>query len=159
MASDPIAALEYETMVFGRHLSLLPRRPRRRGGVLDHSAYVLLALLCGRGPMSIRQLSEITGLEASTLNRQTAALRRDGYAERMADPGGGPAKKFQLTEAGREIFREERRESRRILESLVADWSGEDRATLATLLARFNRAIEKRAGRQWPRAGRDVDPG
>src|SRR5690625_2388945 len=109
MASDPIAALEYETMVFGRHLSLLPRRPRRRGGVLDHSAYVLLALLCGRGPMSIRQLSEITGLEASTLNRQTAALRRDGYAERMADPGGGPAKKLQLTKAGSVLLREERR--------------------------------------------------
>src|SRR5690625_7940256 len=122
MASDPIAALEYETMVFGRHLSLLPRRPRRRGGVLDHSAYVLLALLCCRGPMSIRQLSEITGLEASTLNRQSAALRRDGHAERTADPGGAPAKKFRLTDAGRQSFRQALRVSPRLRDSLGADW-------------------------------------
>lgn len=151
MVHDPLAALEYETMVFGRHLSVLPRRPRRRGGVLDHSAYVLLAILSARGSVTIRQLSDITGLEASTLNRQTAALLRDGYAERISDPLGGAAKKFRLTTSGERILAEERGASQQALDSLTANWTEEDRARLAELLGRLNEAIEYRTGRHWPR--------
>nr|BFF21779.1 hypothetical protein GCM10025730_53000 [Promicromonospora thailandica] len=105
----------------------------------------------GRGPSTIAQLTAATGLDASTLNRQTAALRTAGLAERFEDPDGGPARKLRLSEHGRRMLDEERRASRDSLAELVTDWSEEDRARFAELLARCNRAVEERSGRYWPR--------
>ncbi len=151
MNVDPVAAVEYEAMVFGRHLSELPGRSRRRRGVLDASAYTLLAILRAAGPASIGQLSAITGLDASTLNRQTAALLREGYAERIPDPDGGMARKFRGTAEGERVFEEERSASREAIASLTADWDEADRAALGALLGRLNRVIEERSGHTWPR--------
>lgn len=146
-----IARIEYESLVFSRHQSELSGRSRRTHGVLDQSAYTLLTLLEAGGPASIGELSAITGLDASTLNRQTAALLRDGYAERIPDPEGGMARKFRMTPAGRSAAAEERQGSRRGLQSLLADWSPQDREAFGELLGRFNRSIEDRSGRAWPR--------
>ncbi|MEE6282319.1 MarR family winged helix-turn-helix transcriptional regulator [Georgenia sunbinii] len=151
MTCDPIVAVEYEAMVFGRHLTSLPGRSRRSQGVLDTSAYTLLALLQVGGPASIRQLSAITGLDASTLNRQTAALLRDHYAERIPDPDGGVARKFRITGTGERALEEERAASREALAALTADWTEADRVALGSLLGRLNRAVEQRSGRAWPR--------
>src|SRR3546814_7701093 len=76
---------------------------------LDRSAYTLLTRLVMEGPMSIGQLSEAFGLDASTLNRQTAAMMRDGLVERIPDPEGGLARKFLVTESGRKRLDRERR--------------------------------------------------
>lgn len=146
-----IAVIEYESMIFGRHLAGLPGRTRRTGGVLDHSAYSLLSILQARGPSSIRELTAVTGLDASTLNRQTAALLRENYAVRIPDPAGGLARKYQITDHGERTLREEREASRAALAGLIADWSETDRATFAELLRRLNDAIEQHVGRHWPR--------
>lgn len=151
MASDSIGSLEYEMMVLGRHLTGLPGHSRRSRGELDQSAYTLLSLLTLTGPASIGELSAVTGLDASTLNRQTGALTRDGYAERIPDAAGGMARKFRPTEAGRKALEEERRASRVALESLVEDWDERDTQALSDLLQRLNREIETRVGRTWPR--------
>lgn len=50
--------------------------------------------------MSIGQLSDAFGLDASTLNRQTAAMLRGNLVERIADPDGGIARKFRITAEG-----------------------------------------------------------
>ncbi|WP_460776206.1 MarR family winged helix-turn-helix transcriptional regulator [Microbacterium sp. GXF7504] len=157
MDIDPVAVVEYEAMIFGRHLAGFPGRSRRRHGVLDQSAYVLLSLLRVAGPMSIRELSDTTGLDASTLNRQTAALVRSGHAERIPDPDGGVARKFTATAAGTAALLEEREASRAALASLTADWAPSDREALGELLGRLNRAIESRAGRTWPRPPAPAD--
>lgn len=151
MTVDPISVIEYESMVFERHLSSLPGRTRRTGGVLDQSAYTLLNLLQAGGPQSIGELSAVTGLDASTLNRQTAALLRDDLAERITDPSGGVARKYRMTEHGEKAVQEERAASRAGLGRLLEEWTDEDREVFAGLLGRFNRSIEKQAGRDWPR--------
>ncbi|WP_308168109.1 MarR family transcriptional regulator [Nonomuraea sp. NEAU-A123] len=94
----PTHLVEYETMLLGRHN--LTARSRREGGLLDRSAYILLSCIRVEGPMSIRQLSEAFGLDASTLNRQTAAMLRDELVERIPDPDGGIARKFRITDEG-----------------------------------------------------------
>lgn len=152
MPADTISVLEYESMVFGRHLAGFPGRTRRRRGVLDQSAYTLLSLLQTGGPTSIAELAAITGLDTSTLTRQTAALQRSGTAERIPDPDGGKARKFRVTDEGERLVDEERRASRAALEMLTADWPKADREALATLLGRLNNAIEGRSGHSWPRA-------
>jgi DNA-binding MarR family transcriptional regulator len=151
MATDPVHVVEYEALVLGRHLAGLPGRTRRRGGVLDQSAYALLTLLESGGPTTIGDLADITGLDASTLNRQTAALLRQGYADRIPDPDGGKARKFRTSPAGRAALDEERRASWRALADIMADWAEDDRAALGDLLGQLNRAIEDRSGRPWPR--------
>ncbi|GHH65037.1 MarR family winged helix-turn-helix transcriptional regulator [Promicromonospora soli] len=150
--SSPINRIEYEAMLFGRHLATLPAgRSRRKGGRLDQSAYTLLSLLDAGGPASLAELAVATGLDVSTLNRQTAALRREGLAERFEDPDGGQARKLRLSDVGRRLLTEEREASQALLADLLADWPEEDRVQLAELLGRYNRVVEERSGRRWPR--------
>lgn len=152
MEDDVIAELEYETLVFSRHQSELTGRARRSQGTLDHSAYTLLTLLSSDGPASIGELSAITGLDVSTLNRQTAGIVRSGYAERIPDPQGGLARKFRLTDLGEVMFEEERDGSRRSLGTIVEEWDPAERRALAHLLRKLNVEIEGRRGTAWPRS-------
>src|SRR6266700_1781876 len=95
----PIDLVEFETMLLSRY-TLNPHF-RNAYGLLERSAYLLLSRLAVAGPLSIRQLSDALRLDASTLNRQTGVLLRTRLVERIADPDGGIARKFRLTEAGR----------------------------------------------------------
>lgn len=150
--ASPIDRIEYEAMLFGRHLAALPAgRSRRKGGLLDQSAYTLLSLLDAGGPASLAELAAATGLDVSTLNRQTAALRRSGLAERFDDPEGGQARKLRLSDDGRRLLAEERAASQALLADLLAGWPEGDRVQFAELLVRYNRVIEDRSGRHWPR--------
>ncbi|MER7657722.1 MarR family winged helix-turn-helix transcriptional regulator [Streptomyces albidoflavus] len=138
-------------MLLGRHSFLHQRAGRRRNGALERSAYILLSRLEVQGPMSIGELSDAFGLDASTLNRQTAAVLRAGLAERVPDPEGGMARKFRMTEAGVEALREEREGVVASLDRVMADWPEEDIAAFAAYLRRFNAGIERLSGRPWPR--------
>lgn len=146
----PTDSIEYETMLLGRHF-LVTARGKRGGGLLDRSAYVLLSRIRAEGPMSIRQLSEAFGLDASTLNRQTAAMMRDGLVERIPDAEGGIARKFRITGEGERRLDQERAEIVGGLEKLLADWSPDEVAQFAAYLKRFNTDIERLTDRSWPR--------
>ncbi|WP_436735738.1 MarR family winged helix-turn-helix transcriptional regulator [Streptomyces sp. BBFR102] len=143
--------VEYEQMLLSRHFSLHQRGGRRRDGALERSAYILLSRLEVQGPMSIGELSDAFGLDASTVNRQTAAVLRTGMAERIPDPEGGMARKFRMTEAGARTLREEREGIVASLERVMADWPEEDVAAFADYLRRFNTGIERLDARPWPR--------
>lgn len=103
------------------------------------------------GPMSIGQLSEAFGLDASTLNRQTAAMLRAGVVERISDPDGGIARKFRITEEGERRLEADRTSNIEGLDRVMEHWSPEDVARFASFLERFNRDIERLEGRPWPR--------
>lgn len=95
------AAVEYEQMLLARHSLASYNRVLH---TLDRSAYILLSLVRVKGPMSIGELSEALGLDASTLNRQTAAAMRSGLLERIPDPDGGIARKFSVTQEGADAW-------------------------------------------------------
>ncbi|MEU8948035.1 MarR family transcriptional regulator [Streptomyces sp. NPDC048489] len=148
----PLDLLEFETMLLGRHMHMLNPRARGAGEErLDRSAYVLLSRIQAQGPMSIGEFSEAFGLDASTLNRQTAAMVRAGVVERMPDPEGGMARKFAITAEGERRLDIHRTENLEGLEKVMADWTAEDVAEFAAYLSRFNRDIERLDGRPWPR--------
>jgi DNA-binding MarR family transcriptional regulator len=144
----PTHLIEYETMLLGRH-RLNARR--REGSLLDHSAYTLLSRIRLDGPMSIRQLSDAFGLDASTLHRQTAAMLAEGLVERIPDPEGGIARKFRITAEGEYRLDHERQAITRGLDKILDSWTSEDVAAFADYLQRFNTDIERLAGRTWPR--------
>ncbi|MZD04779.1 MarR family transcriptional regulator [Streptomyces sp. SID5785] len=143
--------LEFETMLFNRHAYLFASRGRMTIWNLDRSAYILLTRIQMVGPMSIGQLSEATGLDASTLNRQTAAMMRQDLVERIPDPDGGIARKFRITAEGEQALGGDRARNLGILEGLTDDWTEDEAATFTASLHRLNRAIERLDGRPWPR--------
>lgn len=143
--------VEYEQMLLSRHTYLNQKGGRRKDGVLERSAYILLSRIRLQGPMSIGELSDAFGLDTSTLNRQTAAVMRAGFVERIADPDGGMARKFRITETGARVLDEEREGIVRWLDRVMAEWPEEDIAAFAAYLKRFNTDIERLAGRPWPR--------
>ena len=149
----PTDVVEYETMLLGRHIHMTARVSRNVGD-LDRSAYVLLSRLRVEGPMSIGQLSEAFGLDASTLNRQTAAMMRSGLVQRVPDPDGGIARKFRITEEGARRVEEVRAEIVHGLGEVMADWTPQDVAAFSAYLKRFNTDIERLSGRLWPRPDR-----
>ena len=145
----PTDRVEFETMLLGRH-TLNPRY-RVDSSRLERSAYVLLCRLSIEGPMSIGQLSEAFSLDASTLNRQTAALVRSGLVERIPDPDGGMARKFRVTDQGEQSLTAERNANIEGLDRVMQNWSAEDVDTFARYLQRLNTDIERIGGRAWPR--------
>ncbi|MCX4671456.1 MarR family transcriptional regulator [Streptomyces sp. NBC_01381] len=147
----PVGRVEFETMLLGRHSHLYNPRTRATGGRLDRSAYVLLSRIQMDGPMSIGQLSEAFGLDASTLNRQTAAMLRAGLVERIPDPDGGLARKFRISAEGEHQLDADRADYTGGLEKVFSDWAPEDVATFADYLQRFNGDIERLEGHPWPR--------
>jgi DNA-binding MarR family transcriptional regulator len=151
-----IAALELEVMLLARHLTLTVRQDER---ALDRSAYTILTCLACGGPMSLGQLSETIGLETSTLNRQTTAMRTAGMLERIPDPQGGIARKFRLTREGEARLMEACRSNIALLERVTTDWSRGDLEAFAAYLERFNRGIEEVDHRAWPRPAGNGVPG
>ncbi|MCU1646293.1 MAG: putative HTH-type transcriptional regulator YxaD [Nocardia sp.] len=145
----PTDRVEFEIMLLSRYT--VNARYRRDGTRLDRSAYVLLNRLSAEGPMSIGQLTEGFGLDASTLNRQTAALLRTGLVERIPDPNGGIARKFRITADGEHNLETERAANTQGLEQVMTNWSPADVAAFAGYLARLNTDIEHVDGRPWPR--------
>ncbi|MFF0221369.1 MarR family winged helix-turn-helix transcriptional regulator [Streptomyces sp. NPDC004629] len=147
----PTHEVEYEQMLLSRHTFMNQMGGRRKDSVLERSAYILLSRIRVQGPMSIGELSDAFGLDASTLNRQTAAAMRAGLVERIPDPAGGMARKFRITDQGARLLDEEREGIVRSLDLVMADWSDEDIAAFADYLKRFNSGIERIGGRPWPR--------
>ncbi|MGC4982354.1 MULTISPECIES: MarR family winged helix-turn-helix transcriptional regulator [unclassified Streptomyces] len=147
----PTHEVEYEQMLLSRHGWMNHRGGRTKDGVLERSAYILLSRIRIQGPMSIGELSDAFGLDASTLNRQTAAAMRAGLVERIPDPDGGMARKFRITDEGARLLDRERQGLIDALDLVMADWPEDDIAAFASYLRRFNTGIERIGGRPWPR--------
>lgn len=140
--------IEFETMLLGRHsLNAHLRRPDH----LERSAYLVLRRLGIEGPMSIGELSDAFGLDASTVHRQTAAMMKAELVERIPDPDGGVARKFRITAEGERRVRADRDYYVSALDRVLRDWSAEDVQTFAAYLQRFNTDLEVREARPWPR--------
>lgn len=153
MSNELLAALdglEFEGMLMGRHMSPA-NHPEHKVLRLDRSAYTLMSRIQIEGPLSIPQMTAAFALDASTLNRQTAAMMRKDLIRRIPDPDGGIARKFELTDHGVELLDHDRTIKRTGLRQILADWPADDVVALASLLHRFNSAVEEREGRPWPR--------
>lgn len=151
--------VEYEHMVLGRHnLRSIPVTADTEQ-LLERSGYIMLSRIERQGPMSIGQLSEAFGLDASTLNRQTAGAVRAGLLRRIPDPEGGIARKFQLTAEGARRLALTRDWHVAGLDKVMVDWSPQDVLAFAAFLRRFNTDIERLDQRPWPRPDDEAEPG
>jgi DNA-binding MarR family transcriptional regulator len=113
---------------------------------LDGAAYGLLALLQDAGPLRASDLVVRLGLDKSTVSRQLSTLVGLGLIDREADPGDGRAQVLRTSAEGAARLARIREARRARWESDLAGWPVQDVATLAALLARFNRLGEARDG-------------
>lgn len=145
---------ERELLILIRHMNMTAPRGPRKQAALDRSAYVLLTRIEAEGrPMSIPDLVEAFGLAPSTLNRQTAALLRNGLVERTIDPSGSTTHKFRITDEGLSRLVAERDTSASGLAEVFRDWTPERLARFTDDLEQFNTDVERLTGHPWPRTG------
>ncbi|WP_344824026.1 MarR family winged helix-turn-helix transcriptional regulator [Actinocorallia longicatena] len=141
--------VEYELMLLGRY-QLSVARARKESDQLERSAYVLLSRLEMQGPMTIRELSGAFGLDQSTINRQTAAMLREGLIERIAAPDE-IARRLRVTPEGTRRLAADREYLLGRLEEIFKGWPREEIAVFASCLEHFNGSIERISGEPWPR--------
>ncbi|MFJ1746597.1 MarR family winged helix-turn-helix transcriptional regulator [Streptomyces sp. NPDC088116] len=142
--------IEREMLILTRHREMAS--PRRLGSeALDRSAYVLLSRIEVQGPMSVADFVDAFGLAASTFNRQTTALLKEGLVERTLDPDGGVARKFRITRMGRDRLKADRDKIVNGLSEVIAGWAPERLDNFVADLQQFNEDIERLTGRPWPR--------
>ncbi|SNQ50200.1 Transcriptional regulator, MarR family [Frankia canadensis] len=154
---EDLQDVERELMLLARHHVLPSSTYKRSGRTLDRSAYLLLSRIEVEGPMSIGQLADAFALDVSTVNRQTAAMLQAGLVERIPDPDGGVARKLAITPDGLRRLHDDRGVVVGSLATILADWSDEDRRSLAEILGRFNIACERLNDYAWPRPARVGD--
>lgn len=110
---------------------------------MDKSAFVLLATLSGLGECRSSALAEAVLSDPSTVSRQVAGLVKDGLVERHADPADGRASVLAVTEAGRRLIIDRRRQRNRAIEEMVSEWPDEDFKNFAELFERFVQDYER----------------
>jgi DNA-binding MarR family transcriptional regulator len=109
---------------------------------VEWSAHVLIAHLAVEGPMRSGALAELVQSDPSTVSRQVAALVRDGFVERRADPEDGRASLLVVTGKGEDVYRDHQKIRYERFQRMMADWSEGDCRTFASLLARFTEGLE-----------------
>lgn len=140
--------MQYELMLFSRNYM----RPHHAdGAVLERSAYVLLCRLEHVAPMTLKEISEALGLDASTIHRQVAALLRHEHLEYARQAAGEVARRVTPSKAGLAALAETRTIFERGLDSVVGDWPESKKQQFVDLLMDFNLQVETLEGKAWPR--------
>jgi len=140
MPTDAALASELRTSVMR-----LARRLRRMRTDTSLSLGMLAALgtLDRHGAMSPGQLAEHERVQPPSMTRILKALEAEGYVSRCAHATDGRQVVVSLTEAGRQLLREDRRQREAWLAQRLRDLSAEDREVLhraAEVLDRLGRA-------------------
>jgi DNA-binding MarR family transcriptional regulator len=110
---------------------------------VEWSAHLLLKGIANSGgPMRAAELAEVMQSDPSTVSRQVAALVREGYLERRADPADGRASLLALTRRAEDLLAEHDRIRLEHFARVVDGWSDADVKRFATLLERFTQAYD-----------------
>jgi DNA-binding MarR family transcriptional regulator len=135
--ADTIGVIELELLKLVRHLETFGRRSSLYLRV-DRAGYLALRTLESQGPLSTKALAGTLHLDASTVTRQVTALESEGFVERRPDPTDRRSSTIVLTDEGRRTMEGVERERRRRMQSLIGDWSEDEKVTLGLILNRLN---------------------
>ncbi|MGZ5919948.1 MAG: MarR family winged helix-turn-helix transcriptional regulator [Hyphomicrobium sp.] len=108
---------------------------------LDRALFPLLVALGARGRLAIAELADLVGRDHTTVSRQIAKLESLDLVDRCETETDRRRREAQLTEEGARIVRAIGAARRRLLSSVLADWSEADRSALADNLGRFVDAL------------------
>jgi DNA-binding MarR family transcriptional regulator len=144
MADDDSALRVIETQVamlmrLGEATRRSSPRPHR---ALDRAAYVILRFLQEAGPQNVSAVATRLNLDGSTVTRQISALHRDGLVERSADPQDGRGSVVAASELGLTQVDAVSQARRDLYDTVLREWSTEERLQLAHTLERLTRDMD-----------------
>lgn len=126
-----------DTELVARLRAVIPRLARvlndtSTGEDLTPTQYSVLALVRGRGPLGLTELTELEGLNPTMLSRIVKALDERGLIRRMPDPGDLRAARVAATPEGERVHDRVRAQRTKVLSECL---HGLPPDTTAALLA------------------------
>ena len=126
-----------DSELMARLRAVIPRLARvlndtSTGEDLTPTQYSVLALVRGRGPLGLTELTELEGLNPTMLSLVVKALDERGLIRRMPDPGDLRAARVAVTPLGEQVHERIRQQRTKVLSECLHDLPQE---TTATLLA------------------------
>ena len=110
---------------------------------LEWSAHLVLRVIAANGgPMRAADVAGGLHSDPSTVSRQVAALVKDQYLERQADPADGRASLLALTPRAHELLAEHDRIRLEYFARVLEGWSHDEVERFTELLQRFTAAYE-----------------
>lgn len=111
---------------------------KRRSHERENPATVFLLRHLRRSEsMRVSDLADCSRLDVSTVSRHVKALEEAGHLVRVEDPDDKRAWLLRITEQGSALYDEAMNARCAVLETVLADWPHDDRATLARLMDRL----------------------
>lgn len=145
--ADHLAALEHEVGVLIRRIRrVIGERARAVHPALQPASYLMLAHLAEHGPLRSSAMAETFGVDKGAISRQVQNLVDLGLVDRSPDPDDGRATLVAATEDAVRRLRAVADDRRRWLDQRLGDWTDEELADFAAVLARYNATLEARPG-------------
>ncbi|HWD51542.1 MAG TPA: MarR family winged helix-turn-helix transcriptional regulator [Acidimicrobiales bacterium] len=123
------------------HLGV-PPNALAEGESIDRAGYWLLVRVSEDGPVRLSDLADAVGLDLSTVSRQMGALVHGGLITKEPDPHDGRASFLSLSARGAAVLESVSEARRQALAEALTEWSGDERASLATGLLRLAAGLE-----------------
>ncbi len=138
MPADRLAEVRALTELMPRFLRLIhAAKTQLAGDGRDRAPLVLLYPLVRVGPLRQSALAELVHADPSTVSRHVTSLVDQGLVRRVADESDGRASKLHVTDEGRALLEQIRREREAHVGQVTADWTDADLTSLTALFARF----------------------
>lgn len=114
------------------------------GVALDRALFPLLVRLSAAGALSVAQLAEQAGRDASTVSRQLAKLEQLGLIKRPVMRDDMRVRAATITKAGTRTVAAIAEARRKLLGELMQDWPTKERQLFPHLLQRLADAMKAR---------------
>lgn len=114
---------------------------RLAGVSLDRALFPLLARLGASPGMSVAQLADAAGRDASTISRQVAKLEELGLVKRVEGGEDLRVRAVAVTQAGGRVMDAITRARRKGLKTLTSHWPKEEQEIFPLLLRKFADAM------------------
>lgn len=106
--------------------------------------YTLLAQISQHAPVRLSVLADLVEVDKSTLTPPAKRLETRGFIVREPDPADARAQLVTVSRVGKQAVRKLWQARAAIVAELMEDWNTADVRSLATRLAAFAEAIEKK---------------
>ena len=137
MDADGVIRLRRVILGLARRLNA----PSVQEGLSPAQASVL-ALIINRGPLGLRELSELGGIDPTMLSRVVGKLETFGLVRRQRDPHDYRAVRVEGTSAGEATWRLIAAEQTELISELLACLSDRERCALAAAMPALEQLSE-----------------
>jgi DNA-binding MarR family transcriptional regulator len=110
-------------------------------GKITPAQYIILSLLEERGALCMTDVAHSIGVSTAATTGSVDRLVRDGYVQRLFEPGDRRIIKIRLTARGSELVVKIRNQRRRMIMTTFGKLSAQDRQDYLAILERIRQIL------------------